>query len=182
MRYVGKCSIAEWDAEAAESLHWIPGAVREGCFGVSPDPSPSHDVLDAVARLPSGLYVLSGSHEDKRSGVVVRWVQQCAASPVLVCVAVPRGHGVEPLIHESRAFALSSLEDNERLLLRAFEVYVPPDEGGDPFDTMVVETMTSGAPVLSRSRVAFDCELVRHLDLDADHGLYVGLVVAGRAT
>lgn len=38
----------------------------------------------------------------------------------------------------------------------------------------------TGSPVLLRSIVAFDCEVVRHFDLEADHELFVGQVLASR--
>ncbi len=136
--------------------------------------------MEAVAQLGGGLFVMSAAHDAQRSGFLVRWVQPCAMSPVLICAAAPRGHGVEPLIRDSRAFAISRIDPADAFLTRKFRDYVPPDEGGDPFESLAVEIMETGSPMLRRSDLVMDCALVRHIEYDADHGLYIGQVVAAR--
>jgi flavin reductase (DIM6/NTAB) family NADH-FMN oxidoreductase RutF len=69
------------------------------------------------------------------------------------------------------------IRGDDKLLARRFAGHIPPDELGDPFDSLEVETMWTGAPLLKRCRAAFDCEVVRHFDLEADHELYVGQIV-----
>jgi flavin reductase (DIM6/NTAB) family NADH-FMN oxidoreductase RutF len=50
----------------------------------------------------------------------------------------------------------------------------------DPFDCLAVETLVTGAPLLKRSPVVFDCLVIRHLDLEADHSLYIAHVMGGK--
>jgi len=137
------------------------------------DPSGSH----ALSLIPTGRYVMTAAFEAKRAGAIVNWVQPCSEEPVLICVAARKGHTVEPLIRDSHAFGLCMIREDDRLLARKFEGHIPPDELGDPFDSLEVESMMTGSPLIKRSLVAFDCEVVRHFDLEADHELYVGQVV-----
>ncbi|MCH7791235.1 MAG: flavin reductase [Planctomycetes bacterium] len=132
----------------------------------------------ALAYLPAGRYVLTSAYDGARAGVLVHWVQPCAEEPALLAVAAKRGHCVEPLIRDSRAFAICVLRSEDRLLVRKFQSPHPPDETTDPFDSLDVETFSTGSPVLTRSVVAYDCEVVRHFDLEADHELYIGQIVA----
>ena len=131
----------------------------------------------AVERLPSVLFVMTSGFEGDRAGTLVRWVSPAAEDPPLVSVAVPKGHAIEPLIRDSRAFALCAIDPEDKRLRGAFAATCAPDERGDPFDSFGVRTLTTGSPVLGRSTFVLDCEVVRHFDLEADHEFYVGLVV-----
>jgi flavin reductase (DIM6/NTAB) family NADH-FMN oxidoreductase RutF len=137
-------------------------------------------IVRALAMLPAGHFVLTAAFETKRSGMIVRWVQPCADEPLLVSVAARRGHSIEPLIRDSHAFALCRVDPEDKLVARKFAIHRPPDDTGDPFDSVPVETMVTGSPVLRRSQLVLDCEVVRHFDLEADHELFIGLVRAGR--
>lgn len=139
------------------------------------------DGLSAVLeRVPWATWVMTSSYDGKRSGVVVRWVQRCATEPVLVSVSVEKCHAMETLIRDSRGFALNLVDETDRLLLRKFDGYTPPDEHSDPFDALPVETWTSGAPILKRAIAAVDCEVVRHLDLESDCEMFIGQVHEAR--
>lgn len=130
-----------------------------------------------MARLRSGLFVLTARHEGKRAGVVVRSVQPAADEPPLVCVAVRRGHWIEPVIRDSHAFAICKVTSGDGLMLRKFAETSRPRDG-DPFDCVQTTRLATGSPILARASLALDCEVVRHFDLEADHELYIGLVVA----
>lgn len=135
----------------------------------------SQDFLLALERIPRGLFVLTSAHDGRRGGVVVRGVQPCADEPPMLIVSVRKGNAVAPLIRDSRCFAICEVEAGDRLLLRKFAEGIKPRDG-DPFDCFGVERLATGSPVLSRSPLAFDCEVVRHFDLESDHELYVGQV------
>lgn len=139
------------------------------------------DVRKALQRLPRCTCVMTAAYDNKRSGQLVHWVQPCAEELALVCVAARKGHSVEPLIRDSHAFAICMIDPDDRLLLRKFAEDHPPDELGDPFDSIEVERLATGSPVLCRSACVLDCEVVRHFDFEADHEIYIGLVLAARA-
>ncbi|MEM8758639.1 MAG: flavin reductase family protein [Planctomycetota bacterium] len=137
--------------------------------------------LDTVLeRVPWSTWVMTAAHDDQRAGVVVHWVQRCAAQPVLVSVSMAKCHSLEPLLRDSRAFALNLVSETDRLLLRKFDGHVPPDELSDTFDSLAIESWASGSPILRRATAAIDCEIVRHIDLESDTELYIGQVLDAR--
>ncbi len=131
----------------------------------------------ALGQIPSGLFLLTTCYDGHRSGVLVKWVQQCSVKPPMVIVAMSKGLPVEPLIRDSRCFALCQIAEDDRLLQRKFAT--PPDAREDPFVTIPTLEAPSGAPIVKRAVAYLDCELVRHIDLETDHALYVGRVHQG---
>jgi flavin reductase (DIM6/NTAB) family NADH-FMN oxidoreductase RutF len=134
----------------------------------------------ALSALARSTFLMTSSFETKRSGVVVNSVQMCAEQPPLVCVALRKGHSISTIIRDSRRFALCGVDASDRVLMKRFSGSRAPDATVDPFDWVEMERMASGAPVLKGSATVLDCEVFRHFDLEADHELYVGLVLGGR--
>ena len=134
------------------------------------------DIARALEQIPCGLFVLTSSHDGLRSGALTRWVQPCSVDPALVMVAVEKGLAVEPLIRDSRHFALCQISAGDRLLLRAFER--TPERGDDPFVTLPAQAGPGGSPIIERALSYMECEVMRHLDLDVGYRLYVGQIIA----
>lgn len=174
----------------------LEGEVGSGRFVAGGSVSLSSEVAGALPGLSSRVFVMTSRYEDKRSGARVLSVQRCACSPLMIAVALRKGHVVETLIRDSHAFAVCEIAADDRLGLRKFpdradeaDGVVTDDENSgdredsglaDPFDALATKTLKTGAPVLARSPLVLDCEVMRHFDLEADHELYVGLVVDGR--
>ncbi|HRQ74865.1 MAG TPA: flavin reductase family protein [Phycisphaerales bacterium] len=144
----------------------------------------------AMAQIPCGSFVLTAAHDDASAGVLVHWVQRCSVEPPLVAVALERGHFIEPLIRDSRAFALCQIAANDPFLARKFTATAPPPamrpgNGGeycspdDPFISLAVRLSRTGSPIIERSMSYLECELAHNIDLAGDHRLYVGLVLTG---
>ncbi len=134
-------------------------------------------VSKAIGQIPSGLFILTAAYNGSRSGVLVTWVQQCATSPPLVMAAVSTGLPVVSLIRDSHSFTLCRITADDHLLARMFDT--APMHGEDPFDTLPITSAPSGAPIPQRSLSWLDCEVVRHIDLESECGLYVGRVRSG---
>ncbi|MBS0197075.1 MAG: flavin reductase [Planctomycetes bacterium] len=134
-----------------------------------------------MLHVPAGVFVMTAHFEGKRTGVVVRSVQRCAQEPPMICVAIRKGHWISPLIRDSHHFGLCKITGTEKLLIKKFAEPNRPRDG-DPFDCMPIERMVSGAPILSRALAVYDCEVARHLDLEADHEIYIGKVLAARVS
>ena len=132
----------------------------------------------AVRQIPGGVFVITSSFEGKRAGSTVMSVGMCAGEPRLVCVALRKGHIIEPLIRDSRGFAICMIDPNDRLVMRRFAESEHHDS--DPFDGIDTTTLVTPAPVLRRSIMALDCEVVRHFDLEADCELFIGSILAGQ--
>jgi flavin reductase (DIM6/NTAB) family NADH-FMN oxidoreductase RutF len=137
----------------------------------------------ALGAFPFGLYLMTAGHEGHRGGMLVHSVQRCGADPALICVAAPKGHKIDPLIRDSRSFALGVLGDGDRLIERRFRGSdVAPSEhdpvgDDDPFDAIETKVLVTGSPIIPRCKVWFDCEVTRRVDLEAEMELFVGLVV-----
>jgi flavin reductase (DIM6/NTAB) family NADH-FMN oxidoreductase RutF len=139
-------------------------------------PPPTEETLTALGAIPASQYLITTAYGEVRDGRLVERVQQCGTSPPMILVAMEKGHPLSPLIRDSRTFALSLLDPNERLLQRVFG----PDRriGEDPFLTYPHRRGLLGAPIVTRATAWFDCEVVRHLDMETNFELYVGVVHA----
>ena len=134
-------------------------------------------LAQAIEQIPSGLFVLTSAYNGSRSAALVEWVQQCATNPPLIVAAVATGLAVVPLIRDSHRFALCQIGEEDRFLARKFGD--SPPHGEDPFVTVPTTKSPGGAPIVQRAISWIECEVVRHIDLESDHGLYVGRVRAG---
>jgi len=139
------------------------------------DATAANGLLAALQQIPCGLFILSAASEGHRSGVLTRWAQPCSIDPPMLMTAIPTGLSIEPIIRNSRAFALGQISDCDRLLRRRFAA--PAERGEDPFITIPHWTTPTGSPVPERVHAYFECELIRHVDLDADHRLLVGKLI-----
>ena len=54
-------------------------------------------------------------------------------------------------------------------------------ESGDefPFQSLELHRAATGAPIIAKSLAYLDCEVVRDVDVEADHDIYIGHIVAG---
>jgi len=140
---------------------------------------PSPEMLQALANVPASSFLMTTAYGDLRDGRIVERVQQCGTNPPMLLVAMEKGHPLSPLIRDSRTFALSLLDPNERLLQRVFG----PERrvGDDPFLTYPHQVGTLGAPIVTRAIAWFDCEVVRHLDMETNFELFIGQVHAAGA-
>jgi flavin reductase (NADH)/cob(II)yrinic acid a,c-diamide reductase len=138
--------------------------------------APTPELLQAMATVPAAQFLLTTAYGDVRDGRIVERVQQCGTNPPMLLIAMEKGHTLSPLIRDSRTFAVSLLDPAERLLQRVFG----PDRrvGDDPFLTYKHTRGVLGAPIVTRAVAWFDCEVVRHLDMETNFELYIGLVHA----
>jgi len=134
--------------------------------------------------LPIGHYLMTAGHDGQRSGMMVSSVQRCCDDPALICVAARKGHKIDPLIRDSRSFAIGIVDPSDKLVLRRFSsTDAAPREiadlgDDDPFDAIETRTLVTGAPILMRCTTWFDCEVMRRVDLEAETELFVGLIVS----
>src|SRR6187549_3206923 len=103
----------------------------------------------ALDLFPRGSFLLTASFEHKRAGQMVGSVQPCADEPMLICIAARKGHPIEPLIRDAHCFAVCRIDPDDKLLSRKFGATHPP-ERGDPFDSLEIERLVTGAPVPKR--------------------------------
>lgn len=136
-------------------------------------------IEQALALLGGGHYIMTAAYDDQRNGMMVLSVQVCGIEPRLIAVAARKGHQISPLIRDSHTFAICKLDPTQKLAIRKFSTE-PGPEYVDPFDSFIVDELVTGSPILSRCVAAYDCEVARHFDLETDHEIFVGEVVAVR--
>ncbi|MEO1236022.1 MAG: flavin reductase family protein [Planctomycetota bacterium] len=145
---------------------------------VPPEVTP--ELSSALGRVPSGRFVLTAHHEDRRGGMLVDWVQRVCQAPPMLSVAVEKGKPIMPLISESRRFALCQLGEDDRVMRRKFARDSEP--GDDPFlGYDLVPSKLGGVPIIKDALAYFECELACHMDVEGDHDLFVGVVHAAGA-
>ncbi len=150
---------------SSHSHHGTGTATREG-------------IGEALAMIPSGLFILTAQHEERRLGMLASFVQQVCFEPPMISVAVAKGRAIMPLISESRQFGLCQLGENDRLMMRKFAAEVTPGE--DPFlGFELIEGRMPNLPLLAGSLACLECELTCHMDVEGDHDLFVGTVRNG---
>jgi flavin reductase (DIM6/NTAB) family NADH-FMN oxidoreductase RutF len=136
----------------------------------------------AFAQIPSGLFVLTSRYESTAAGVIVQWVQRCSLEPPMVMVGMQKGHMVEPLIRDSKAFGLCQLAAGDRFLQRKFATMKVSDDGQiveDQFMGVVTRCAVTGSPIIDRAISYLDCELARNVELECEYRLFVGHVLGG---
>jgi len=133
----------------------------------------------ALGRIPSGLFILTAQHEERRTGILASWVQQAGFDPPTVSVAVAKGRPIMPLISESRRFGLCQLAEGERIIRRKFSG--TGDAGEDPFLGLdMLRDTVLDVPILSLAMAYLECEVVCHVDVEGDHDMFIGAVRGGR--
>lgn len=140
-------------------------------------------IAQVVSRIAGGRYLMTSAHDGSRAGVLVDSAQWLMDEPLLIGVPVRKGQEIDPLIRDSRSFALGFVDEGDRFISRRFgqrlngidsAIYV---EGIDPFETLETKTIVTGSPVLSQCRTWVDCEVLRRVDLENAFEFFVGRVV-----
>lgn len=176
-------------------------------LGRSMNHDPIPECANSLAQIPGGLFILTSHFETQRGGVLVRWVQQCSDVPPMVMVALCKGQPVEMLIRDSHFFTLCQISADDRFLIRKFNGrngsngHASPqgsngangttsaanavDYNGaaghddDALLPLMTRAAPSGCPIVDRALSFLDCEVVRHVELDSDHRIYVGQIHSG---
>lgn len=136
-------------------------------------------VGEAIGKIASGVAVLTAADDQKRTGVLVSWVQQVSFEPPMIMVAVKKGRPVESLIAAGKRFAVCVLSEDDNDLMRHFSRGYELDE--DAFRGLKVATASTGAPVVTEAMAYMDCKLTA-TSTAGDHNLYIGQVVDGKVT
>ena len=142
------------------------------------DPELRGRIGAVLGRIPQGLYLLTAADGHRRSAVLVSWVQQASFEPPMALVSLMKGRSIVPVIHESRSFALNQIAKDDKMVLRKFgrSGADGEEEDDDTLEGFGIARHATGSPVLTRAMSFMDCELVRHIDIDGDHDIYVGLI------
>lgn len=144
---------------------------------------PTQEQLDELSRalgaIPSGLFILTAAHEERRDGMLVSWVQQMCFDPPMVSMSLGKGRPIMPLISESRKFGLCQVGESDKRLLRKFGG--SNDSEADPFlGVELTQVPGNNVPLIASAMSYLLCDLACHLDVEGDHDLFVGQITRGK--
>lgn len=131
------------------------------------------ELARAAPLFPRVPVVVTAAFEHKRGGLLVDRVMSCSDEPASIAVAMPKGHRLATLIRDSHSFAVNIIDPDDRLVAKKFD----GASDADAFELMESRSIVTGSPCLARATACLDCDVMRHFDLEADHEMYVGLVV-----
>ena len=135
----------------------------------------------ALARIPSGLFIVTWRDDGSDRGMLASWVMQAGFSPPAVTVAVAPGRDLLNAIDRGLPFAINILSDSQRYLLARFGR--PPAVGENPFADLVVQRATGDTPVLVESAGWLECHAAGRVGSDkSDHIVVLATVTAAGAS
>ncbi|EFJ49873.1 hypothetical protein VOLCADRAFT_89311 [Volvox carteri f. nagariensis] len=120
----------------------------------------SSDVAKALARLSSGLYVVTAQHNNARSAMVASWVSQASFEPLGLTISVAKDRAIESLMQVGDSFVLNCLgEDSYAPLLKHFLQRFAP--GADRFEGVSwFPAPETKCPVLAEGIAYMECRVV----------------------
>lgn len=126
--------------------------------------------------LPYGLYVVGSRHGDRRNGMTINWVTQLSFEPKLVGISVEGTAFTHELITEGGCFAISTIDREDRAIVRKFTKPVDVDPAGMTLNGFGFRDGLSGAPVLTQAVAWVDCALRQSVPCGG-HTLFIGEII-----
>ena len=129
-------------------------------------------ILDGMAHMTYGIYVLTTRFEDTINGMIASWVTQVSYEPPLIMAAIHPNRYSHQLVLKSGHFALHILSREQKALLARFKCPVTEEK----FEAMTWENGLTGCPILRDCIAAMECRVTQHLS-PGNHTLFIGEVV-----
>ncbi|CAL8463908.1 g3443 [Coccomyxa elongata] len=141
----------------------------------------SNDVAKALARLSSGLYVVTAAHRGgARGAMIASWVAQASFEPLGLTVAVAKDRAIESLMQVGDTFVLNCLGEGQYgPLMKHFLQRFPP--GADRFAGVESFEAANGSPALSDAIAYIECTVKSRMET-ADHWITYAEVTNGDVT
>ncbi|KAG1672365.1 hypothetical protein FOA52_010983 [Chlamydomonas sp. UWO 241] len=123
------------------------------------------DIAKAIARISSGLYVVTAAHNNARSAMVASWVSQASFEPLGLSIAVAKDRAIESLMQVGDSFVLNCLGEEDfsgtmRHFLQRFAAGADRFDGVSTFNAPNCESL----PVLSSAIAYMRCKVVSRLE------------------
>lgn len=142
-------------------------------------PSDPTQLLAALGRIPSGLFILTARHGERETGMLASWVQQCSFEPPQISVAVRRDRDLLAWLTPGAAFALNQIGEGQNAFLSHFGKGFALDQPA--FTGQNVDRPAGEGPVLLDALGHLLCRVAGRFAA-GDHDIVVGHVVGGRMT
>lgn len=134
--------------------------------------------IQALGRVPTGLYIVTAENSGQRAGFLASWVCQAGFSPPAVSVAIKQDRPIMRQMGRGAHLAVNILGKEDKALMgrfaRGFEI------GEDPFVNSTIERTDNGTPYLPDALGFLELRVLRVLEPSTEHNLIVGEVIGGR--
>lgn len=131
----------------------------------------------ALGRIPSGLFILTVRHDERETGMLASWVQQCAFTPPHLSVAVKRDRPINEWLKEGTLFAVNILDDTQTDMIVHFGRGFSLEELA--FAGIELQRSAGGLPVLAETLAYLECRVAGRCPA-GDHELFLGEVLGGQ--
>ncbi len=135
-------------------------------------------ILDALANLSHGVYVLGSRRGREMTAMTAAWVAQVSELPPCVAVAVRDDRYTHGVILESATFSLSILRDDQVDLATHFAE--TSGEYHDKLHGVPYGQSPGGSPVLLDCIAYLDCKVLDTARA-GNHTVFIGEVTAGES-
>jgi len=166
-------------------MSWIdqrPDDAMAGAFeAIGPEPVKTVDPAlfrDAMSRLGAAVHVVATDGPAGRAGFTATAVCSVSDQPPMLLVCLNRRSQGTPILRENGVFCVNTLDAEAADVADVFAGRTGA-LSAERFATGVWETLTTGAPMLTRAVVAFDCRVIE-IKAVASHNVVFGAVVAVR--
>jgi flavin reductase (DIM6/NTAB) family NADH-FMN oxidoreductase RutF len=130
-------------------------------------------LLQALAALTTGIYVLTVRDGERRHGMSASWVTQVSGEPPLLMAAVDRRHGTHDLLGRTGRFALNVVGGRGQPLEDYF--FSAAARRPDNLDAIAWHDSPAGLPYLRDAMVNLECGVIGQHGA-GDHTLFVAEV------
>lgn len=135
------------------------------------------DIATLFRRLTLGVYVVGVAHRERRDAFTAAYVMQASYEPLLLALAVNRGHASYPVLVAGQTFSVNVLKREQIELARHFGTRSGRDV--DKLTGIAWRPGSMGAPILEEALAYFDCQVTESMPAGG-HQLVLGHVVDGR--
>ncbi len=130
----------------------------------------------ALAKVASGLYVVTSKNGDDLAAFTASFLVQVSFDPPLIAVSMKKGRGSYDIINESGVFVVNIMSKENMKLVGLFAN--PKTGGADGLSTVSHSEKTLGIPVIKDSLAYLECKVYSTTEA-GDHIVVLGEVVNG---
>jgi flavin reductase (DIM6/NTAB) family NADH-FMN oxidoreductase RutF len=131
-------------------------------------------VAQALADIPSGLYVTCVKDGDKVDGFLASWVSQVSFDPPLLVIAIKPERNIHQQVLDGAIFTLNVVGEHNKSMMKPFWSGYIEDE--NPFNTLPYRVNQHGGVVMEDARSTITCKLLES-HLPGDHRVIVARVL-----
>jgi flavin reductase (DIM6/NTAB) family NADH-FMN oxidoreductase RutF len=139
---------------------------------------PPNEFRDVMARLPSGVVVVSARAGDAYRGLTASSLVSVSVEPPMVLVGLEREASTRAAVVESKAFNVSVLTRSQEFIADRFAGRAPALDTG--WEQVPHRLGTNGIPLIDGCAAWLECKLVQ-VHAAGDHDVCIGEVQAATA-